>query len=88
MPTYEIRHNWNATQSQTVVGKVEGAIAMAKQGKIPVGFRPISIVAVPGQTEAHCLWEAPSAESLESLYRQIELPTTRTIREVKPFFTA
>lgn len=88
MPTYEIRHTWNDAQTKTVVEKVQTAITMAKQGQIPAGFRPISIVAVPGQTEAHCVWEAPSAESLESVYRQLGVPTTRTVREVSPFYTA
>lgn len=88
MPTYEIEHKWANEQTKVVVEKVQMAIAMAKKGQVPAGFRPISIVAVPGKTEAHCLWEAPSAESLEAVYRSLALPTTRTIREVSPFYTA
>jgi hypothetical protein len=88
MPTYEIEHKWSSEQTKTVVEKVQSAIAMAKKGQVPAGFRPISIVAVPGKTEAHCLWEAPSRESLEAVYKSLELPTSRTIREVSPFFTA
>ncbi len=88
MPLYEIEHKWSAEQTKTVVDKVQSAVAMAKKGQIPAGFRPVSIVAVPGRTEAHCLWEAPSSESLEALYRSLGLPTTRSIREVTPFYTA
>ncbi len=87
MPLYEIEHKWTDHETKTVVEKVTGAIAMAKEGKIPAGFRPISIVAIPGKTEAHCLWEAPSSQKLEELFRGAGFPTTRTIREVTPFFT-
>lgn len=88
MPTYEIEHRWSSEQTQAVVDKVQAAIAMARKGQVPAGFRPISIVAVPGRTEAHCVWEAPSSESLEAVYRTLGLPTARTIREVTPFFSA
>jgi hypothetical protein len=88
MPTYEIEHKWSSEQTKTVVEKVQQAIATAKKGQLPAGFRAVSIVAVPGKTEAHCLWEAPSAESLEGVYRTLGVPTTRTIREVTPFYTA
>lgn len=88
MPTYEIEHRWSNEQSNSVVERVHQAVALAKKGQVPAGFRPVSMVAVPGKTEAHCLWEAPSAESLEALYKSLGLPTARTIREVTPFFTA
>jgi hypothetical protein len=88
MPTYEIEHKWSNEQTKIVVEKVQAAIASAKKGQVPAGFRPISIVAIPGKTEAHCLWEAPSAESLEGVYTSLGVPTVRTIREVTPFFTA
>ncbi len=88
MPVYEVEHKWTSDKTSTVVEKVQGAIAAAKQGQIPAGFRPISIVAVPGKTEAHCLWEAPSAQSLESVYASLALPTSRSIREVTAFYTA
>ncbi len=87
MPTYEISHKWKDADTKTVIAKVQGAIASAKNGQIPTGFRPISIVGVPNATEAHCVWEAPSAEGLEGLYQSVGLPTQRTIREVTPFFT-
>jgi len=87
MPTYEISHTWKDADTKKVIEKVQGAIALAKKGEIPAGFRPISIVAVPNKTEAHCLWEAPSRESLEGLYTSLGVPTQRTIREVTPFFT-
>lgn len=88
MPTYEIEHTWANEQTKVVVERVQAAIAMAKKGQVPAGFRPISIVAVPGKPEAHCLWEAPSAEGLEAVYKSLGVPTSRTIREVSPFFTA
>ncbi len=88
MPTYEIEHKWSNEQTKAVVEKVQQAISMAKKGQVPAGFRAISIVAVPGKTEAHCLWEAPSSDSLEAVYRSLGVPTTRTIREVQPFYTA
>lgn len=88
MPLYEIEHTWTNEQTKVVIEKVQTAIGMAKKGVIPAGFRPVSIVAIPGKTEAHCLWEAPNAQSLEAVYRSLELPTVRTIREVTPFFTA
>ncbi len=88
MPVYEIEHKWSSEQTKVVVEKVQSAIAMAKKGQVPAGFRPISIVAIPGKTEAHCLWEAPSEASLEAVYKSLGLPTTRTIHEVTPFFTA
>ncbi len=88
MPLYEIEHKWSSEQTKSVVEKVQNAIAMARKGQVPKGFRPVSIVAVPGKTEAHCLWEAPSAESLEGVYKSLGLPTTRTIREVTGFYTA
>lgn len=88
MPTYEIEHTWANEQTKVVVERVQAAIAMVKKGQVPAGFRPISIVAVPGKTEAHCLWEAPSAEGLEAVYKSLGVPTSRTIREVSPFFTA
>lgn len=88
MPLYEVEHKWASEQTKNVVDKVQTAIAMAKKGQIPAGFRPVSIVGVPGKTEAHCLWEAPNAESLEALYKRLGLTTTRAIREVNPFFTA
>jgi hypothetical protein len=88
MPTYEIEHKWTNEQTKNVVDKIQTAIAMAKKGQVPAGFRPISIVAVPGKTEAHCLWEAPNAESLEAVYKSLGVPTDRAIREVTPFFTA
>ena len=67
MPTYEITHEWSNEQTTAVVEKVQAVVAMAKKGQIPAGFRPISIIAIPGATQAHCLWEAPSAESLEAV---------------------
>lgn len=88
MPVYEIEHRWSREQNEAVVEKVGVAVGLAKKGQIPEGFRPISIMAVPGRTEAHCLWEAPSRESLEAMYQSFALPTHRTIREVSPFFTA
>lgn len=87
MPTYEISHAWKDADTKTVIAKVQGAITSAKSGQLPAGFRPISIVAVPNATEAHCLWEAPSAEGLEEIYQSLGLPTQRKIREVTPFFT-
>lgn len=88
MPLYEIEHRWKNEQTAIVVDKVQTAIGMAKKGQIPEGFRPISIVALPGRTEAHCLWEAPSVEGLEAVYKSLAMPTQRTIREVTPFYTA
>ncbi len=88
MPTYEVEHRWSSEQTKVVVEKVQLAVAMAKKGQVPAGFRPISIVAVPGTTEAHCVWEAPSAEGIEAVYKSLGLPTVRSIREVTPFFTA
>ncbi len=88
MPLYEIEHKWTNEQTRTVVEKVQNAVEMVKNGQVPKGFRPISIVAIPGRTEAHCIWEAPSVEGLESVYKSLALPTTRTIREVSPFYTA
>jgi hypothetical protein len=88
MPIYEVEHKWSSDKTNAVVEKVQGAVAQAKKGQVPAGFRPISIVAVPGKTEAHCLWEAPSAQSLEAVYRSMDLPTTRSIHEVTPFYTA
>lgn len=88
MPLYEVEHRWKNDQTPTVIEKVQNGISMAKKGEIPKGFRPVSIVALPGKTEAHCLWEAPSASDLESIYRTLGLPTERQIREVTPFFTA
>lgn len=88
MPLYEIEHTWANDQTKTVIEKVQTVIAMAKKGQVPAGFRPVSIVAVPGKTEAHCLWEAPSSQSLEAVYQSLGVPTVRTIREVTPFFTA
>ncbi len=87
MPTYEIQHRWKSEQTKAVVEKVQGAVGMAKNNQIPSGFRPISIVAVPNATEAHCLWEAPSKEALEGLYSKLGVPTERVIREVSPFYT-
>jgi hypothetical protein len=88
MPTYEITHEWSNEQTTAVVEKVQAVVAMAKKGQIPAGFRPISIIAIPGATQAHCLWEAPSAESLEAVYKSLGVPTKRAIKEVTPFFTA
>lgn len=88
MPLYEIEHRWTNDQTPTVVEKVQTAIGMARKGQIPQGFRPVSIVAVSGEPEAHCLWEAPSADSLEAVYTSLGMPTQRTIREVTPFYTA
>lgn len=88
MPVFEVEHRWTSDQTATVIEKVQNGINLAKKGQIPTGFRPISIVAVPGKTEAHCLWEAPNSSGLESVYQSLGLPTQRTIREVTPFFTA
>ncbi len=87
MPVYEIEHKWANESTKAVVEKVQGAIALAKKGQLPAGFRPIMIAAIPGKTQAHCVWEAPSAEAMEGLYKSIGLPTERQIREVTPFFT-
>lgn len=87
MPMYEIQHRWKSEQTKAVVDKVQIAVGMAKRGEVPSGFRPISIVAVPNATEAHCTWEAPSQEALEGLYQKLGVPTERTIREVTPFYT-
>lgn len=88
MAVFEIEHRWQPEQTQTVLDKVGAAIALAKKGQVPAGFRPVSIVAVPGKTEAHCIWEAPDLKSLEAMYQSFGMPTQRTIREVSPFFTA
>jgi hypothetical protein len=87
MPLYEIEHRWSPNVTNAVVEKVGQAVELAKKGQVPAGFRPISIVALPGKTEAHCLWEAPSADKLEAMYASFSLPTQRTIREVNAFFT-
>ena len=86
MPTYEIEHTWEPSQTNKVVAKVGAAVEAAKQGKVPAGFRPVAIYAVPGTTTAHCVWDAPSKDALESLYKSLDIPTRRTIREVQPFF--
>jgi hypothetical protein len=88
VPLYEIEHRWKDDQTNTVIEKVQAVIGMARKGQIPAGFRPVSIVAVPGKPEAHCLWEAPNVQSLEAVYKSLGVPTSRTIREVTPFFTA
>lgn len=88
MPLFEIEHRWKSDQTKTVVERVQNGVAMAKKGAIPAGFRPISIVAIPGKAEAHCLWEAPSAAALEAVYQSLGLPTERIIHEVTPFYTA
>ncbi len=88
MPLFEIEHRWTPEETKTVVEKVQLAIEMAQKGQVPQGFRPISIVGIPGKTEAHCLWEAPSLEGLEAVYKGLGVPTRRAIREVTPFFTA
>jgi hypothetical protein len=87
MPLYEIEHRWKPEQSSRVVERVTQTIDLVKKGQVPAGFRPISIVAVPGRTEAHCLWEAPDAAALETLYRNLGVPTERKIQEVQGFFT-
>ncbi len=86
MPAYEVEHAWNANETNSVVAKVQETIGVAKAGKLPPGFRPVSIVGLPGQTKAHCLWEAPSPQALDELFTKSGLRTTRTIREVTPFF--
>ena len=85
MALYEIEHRWTNEQSPSVIEKVQNAIATAKKGALPPGFRPVAIVAIPGKTEAHCLWEAPSSNDLVAVYRHLGLPTTGTIRVVTPF---
>lgn len=86
MPIYEIAHRWKPEQTPSVVEKVGKAVELVRKGQVPAGFRAVSIVAVPGKTEAHCLWEAPTADALETLYKSLGVPTERKISEVQPFF--
>jgi hypothetical protein len=86
MPTYEIEHTWDANQTNAVVGKVQEAVRLASAGKVPAGFTPLTIYAIPGETRARCVWEAPGSKELEALYAQLGVPTRRTIRQVNSFY--
>jgi len=88
MPTYEVEHKWTNGQAREVEEKVRTAISMAKDGKGMHGVRPVAIFAIPGRDEAHSVWVAPSKESLEQIYQNIGLETSRTIREVNPLYPA
>jgi hypothetical protein len=86
MTTFEIEHQWEPSQTNTVVEKVNAAIGIIKSGKGPAGFRPHVIYAIGGKTQARCVWDAPSAKALEDLYVQLGIPTRRKISEVSVFF--
>ncbi|MCL4324802.1 MAG: hypothetical protein M1144_05010 [Candidatus Thermoplasmatota archaeon] len=86
MTTYEVEHRWQPNETNKVVEKVQGAVALIKAGKVPAGFHPHEIYAVGGKTLARCVWEAPSAKALEDLYVQLGVPTQRTITEVSEFY--
>ena len=86
MPTFEIEHTWDAQQTNAVKSKVQEAVGLASAGKVPAGFTPIAIYALPGETRARCVWEAPGAKELEALYAGLGVPTRRTIRPVNAFY--
>ncbi len=86
MTTFEIEHEWDPSNTNTVVEKVNQAIGIMKSGKGPAGFKPHVIYAVNGKTTARCVWEAPSAKALEGLFAQLGVPTRRKISEISVLY--
>jgi hypothetical protein len=88
MPVYEIEHKWTGGPTGNVPERVRALVSEARNGRVPPGCRPVSVVGTSGKDEIHSIWEAPSEEVLESMYRSAGLGSTRTIRKVEPYFVA
>lgn len=88
MPTYEVEHRWPNTPSPTSLDRMKQIATLVKNGQVPNGCRPISIVTPPGMSEVRSVWEAPDEASLEAFYKKHGFDSNRTIRRVEPLFVA
>jgi len=86
MATLVVEHRWkkkNEKQAFEVVGTI---IDMAKNGKLPEGYKLISINVLKDRGTALCNWEAPSAEAMRQLLEKVKPPTKHTVYDSQKIF--
>jgi hypothetical protein len=86
MSDFLIQHVWKSENTENAVKTVKAIAGMAKDGKLPQGFKLKSINAVSGENRAFCTWEAPSRKALADLVAQVRPPTEVTIFELQKMY--
>ncbi len=86
MAEFIVQHNWKAENGEKVVQTVKGIIEMAKESKLPSGFRLESVNVVAGENRALCTWEAPSRKAISDLVQQVNPPTEWSVAELSRMY--
>ena len=86
MSNFLVQHRWKGEDGEKVVGIVKGVIGMAKNSQLPSGFGLESVNVVAGENRALCAWNAPSADALSDLIRQVNPPTEWSVLEMNRMY--
>ncbi len=86
MVTVVIRHEWDERSEAKAFETVSGIIKMAKESKLPQGFRLLSAYADSSSRTAFCVYEAPSKQAFQELVSKINPPTTYKVYEVSKLY--
>lgn len=86
MVTVVIKHEWEQRNEAKAFETVSGIIKMAKESKLPQGFRLLSAYADSGSRTAFCIYEAPSKQAFQELVYKINPPTTYKVYEVSKLY--
>lgn len=86
MTNLVVEHRWKAKEKDEVVKVVGGIVDMAKNGKLPEGFKLNSIQLVGSEDMAICNWEAPSKDAMIGLLDKVNPPTKHKVFEADKIF--
>lgn len=81
-----VEHVWkdkNKDEAFKVVGSI---VEMEKDGKLPEGFKLLTVQVIGAENKAICNWEAPSRNDLLSLVKKVNPPTKYSVYDAQKIF--
>ncbi len=81
-----VEHRWKPKEKDEVIKVVGGIVDMAKNGKLPEGFKLNSIQLIGSEDMAICNWEAPSSTAMHDLLNKVNPPTKHKVYEADKIF--
>jgi len=81
-----VEHEWEDSKKDEAFKVVGNIVNMQKENKLPEGFKLLSVQVIASKNKAICSWEAPGADSLLSLVKQVNPPTRYEVNEAQKIF--
>ncbi len=81
-----VEHEWKEKNKEEAFKVVGSIVEMAKNSKLPAGFKLQSIQVLGSENKAICNWEAPSKNDMIGLLKQVNPPTKHTVFEAQKLF--